>query len=299
MLKLIFFSSLLLFLTACSTKESVIKHTLKAGCEFYSLKTALCLDKKELTETLAPYQIIFIGDHHTEDDMHLKVAQLITALSDSGVKVHLANEWFYPSDQKTLDKFVNNDLNETEFLKKIQWKKRLKFNKYASFKPMYQAIKHSHGQLHGINLSKEERKKISTQNLSKMGQDERQFNNSLDLKVMPHKELIMPFLSHCHAPKKEESIQQCKERMYRVQVAWDSKMALETYKLSQELKTDEKLIVFAGSMHIETGLGIPLRFARLSKQPFVTIIPFDEKTEEIDNDTGDIILLYKAKEEAK
>ena len=294
MFKLIFFSSLLLFLTACSTKESTLKHTLNSGCDFYSLKTALCLNESQMVQALEPYQVIFIGDHHGEDNMHLKVANLITALSKRGTKVHLANEWFYPNDQEVLDKFVSSNLNETEFLKAIKWKERLKYNKYSSFKPMYEAVKQNHGQLHGINLSKKERKKISKQSISVMNKDERTFNKTLDLQVAPHRALIIPFLSHCHAPKKGESLEQCQERMYRVQVAWDTKMAIESYKLSQKLKPNEKLIVFAGAMHIETRLGIPLRFARLTNIPFVTIIPADTTTKEVDNDAGDYILFYNA-----
>jgi len=294
MYKIISFSLLLLFLTACSTKEAPLNHKPPQNCEFYSLKSALCLKQDAFIAALEPYQVIFIGDHHDEDDLHLHVAKLITALSHSGVKVHLANEWFYPQDQAVLDAFTNNELNETEFLEKIAWKKRLKFNEYSSFKPMYEAIREAHGQLHGINLSKKERKLISKQELGAMDKEALAFNNSLDLNVTAHRALIMPFLSHCHAPKKGESLQQCQERMYSVQVAWDTKMALESYKLAQKLKKNEKLIVFAGAMHIEKGLGIPLRFARLSNRPFVTIIPADTTTQEIPNDAGDFILFYKA-----
>jgi len=297
MFKFISFALLILLFTACSNKEVGIKHTINNACEFYSLKSALCLNEKELSHQLEPYQLIFIGDHHSEDDMHLKVAQLIKTLSKNGNKVLFASEWFYPKDESILKAFANKELNEKEFLEKIEWKKRLKYNKYNSFKPMYEAIRETGGELYGLNLSKVDRKKISEQNLSAMTKEELTFNSTLDLKVRPHRELIMPFLSHCHAPKKGEPLKECQERMYRVQVAWDSKMARETYKLSKKLKADEKLIVFAGAMHIETHLGIPLRFARLSNKPFVTIIPADKKTRTIDNDAGDYVLFYKAMNE--
>ena len=65
-------------------------------------------------------------------------------------------------------------------------------------------------------------------------------------------------------PTKRDEL--CKERMYRVQVAWDTYMATQSAQIAKRyLKTKkDKLIVFAGAMHMEHGLGIPLRFARLS-----------------------------------
>lgn len=284
------------FIFGCEHKEPSLRHILKPDCQYYSFKSAQCQNIQEMIKKLEPYQIIFIGDHHTEDDLHQNVADLITELSKNGVKVHLANEWFYPGDTDILDAFSSMDINETLFLEKIQWEKRLRFYGYNSFKPMYEAVQHNKGRLHGINLSKIKRKKISDQNLTSMSQEEREFNASLDLNISAHQDMVQPYLSHCHAPKPKETLKECTQRMYRVQVAWDSKMALESYKLSLKLKKNEKLLIFAGAMHIENALGIPLRFARLSNLPTTTITPVKEKTKSIEHGISDFLLFYKETE---
>jgi len=295
----LFLLSFLLLFCACEHKTPSPTHQIKEGCEYYSLKSAQCQSLKQMTKQLAPYPVIFIGDHHPEDDLHQKTALLIQELSNSGFKVHLANEWFCPSDKKVLTAFTSKDINESEFLNKIEWEKRLKYTSYDSFKPMYEMVKNTKGQLHGINLSKQERKQISDQNLSAMSTQEQLFYHSLDINVSAHKDLVFPYLSHCHAPKKNESLKECSERMYRVQVAWDSKMALESYKLSQKLQQNEKLIVFAGAMHIDSKLGIPLRFARLSNIPFISILPANEQTDEIEHNVADFILFYQNQQKNK
>ena len=289
-----FFTLLYIILgfSACHNKVVPLTHILPLDCEYYSLQSAQCKSLSQMPSQLEPYKVIFIGDHHTEKDLHENVAKLITQLSNSGVKVHLANEWFYPSDKKVLHAYTSNDINETEFVKQLEWKKRLKYYPYNSFKPMYQAIKDTQGLLHGINLSKDERKKISDQNLTAMSQEERNFNDSLDLNISAHQGMVLPFLSHCHAPKKDESLEACTKRMYQVQVAWDTKMAKEAYKLSLRLKEDEKLIVFAGAMHIERALGIPLRFARLSTLPTTTILPQKMKKKQVKHGLGQYLILY-------
>lgn len=282
--------------TACQEKQPLLTHKIKPNCHYYSLQTAQCLSQKQIIKKLEPYKVIFIGDHHSEDDLHKKIADLISSLSQSGFTIHLANEWFYPSDIEVLSAFTNQETNETEFLEQIKWKERLKYYDYDSFKPIYEAVKKHQGRLYGINLSKIQKKHISEQNLSVMNKEELRFNENLDLNVSPHQELVMPYFSHCHAPKKDESLIECTKRMYRVQVAWDSKMALESYKLSKKLKEKEKLLVFAGSMHIQDRLGIPLRFARLSNLPTLSIIPLDKKTEKVHNGLADCLLFYQEKE---
>jgi len=297
-----FFLALLtisIFFSACQTKQASLSHSIQKNCEYYSLKSAQCKDIEQMVNQLEPYKVIFIGDHHSEDSLHQKTAELIMALSLSGTKVKLANEWFYPSDNQTLHEYVSKDINETEFIEKIQWKKRLKYYKFDSFRPMYQAIQKTYGKLYGINLSKEERKKISDQNISAMNEDERRFNTNLDINVSAHKNMLKPFFSHCHAPKPKETLQECTERMYKVQVAWDSKMALESYKLSKGLQENEKLIVFAGALHIQNDLGIPLRFARLSNLPYVSIIPAEQTIQHIKHGLADFLMFYKEKNISK
>ncbi len=290
----IFFISL--FFNACADRQPLFIHSIKADCSYYSLLSAQCLDQREMIKRLRPYQVIFIGDHHTEDDLHKKIAELITALSQDGFTIYLANEWFYPSDYQTLEDFSNKTTDETMFLKGIQWEKRLKNYRYESFKPLYESIRENHGKLRGINLTTAERKIISDQNLSSMDEAARRFNTDLDLSVEPHQEFIMPYFSHCHAPKKHESLQECRQRMYRVQVAWDTKMALESSRLAKELKKNEKLLVFAGSMHIENKLGVPLRFARFSTLPTLSILPESQHTKAVNNGYADFLLFYEEKE---
>ncbi len=286
-----------LFLSGCQNRPLTITHEIKPECEYYSLKSAQCLDETQMLKQLEPYKVIFIGDHHPQDALHHKIASLITAFSNKGTTVHLANEWFYPEDKKVLEQFSADKIDETTFLKQIQWDKRLKYYKYDSFKPMYEAVKRGNGRLYGINLTKQARKKISDQNLSAMDQNEYLFNGGLDLNISAHRQFIMPFFSHCHAPRPNESLQECRERMYRVQVAWDSKMAMESHKLAQRLQDNEKLIVFAGALHIENGLGIPMRFSRLNTVPTISIIPVDSQTKEAANGSGDYLLLYPQKQE--
>lgn len=130
-----------------------------------------------------------------------------------------------------------------------------------------------------------------------MTKEEKSFYNALDLNVSAHKQLIMPYLNHCDKMPSKSS-EPCKERMYRVQVAWDTYMAQNLAKIANKVivKPNDKLLVFVGAMHIEQNLGIPLRFARLNNLPFITISNNKiekEKDLKINTNKADIIYIYE------
>ena len=292
-----FFIILLLIISGCSQKEvTVLSHKVSSTCHYYSLKSAQCLAQKAFIERVEPYDVIFVGDHHHSANAHKVMLTLIDGLSDKGYKISLANEWFSPQDNTLLKKYVNGKL-DSNTSKVLNWKKRVGYDFNLS-EPIYKAVIENGGKLYGVNMQKTFKKMVSEQNLTGMSVDERSFYNSLDLNVTAHKQLIAPFFAHCHGVREGESAQQCSERMYRVQVAWDSMMGEESAKLAEKLKAKEKLIVFIGAMHLESKLGANLRFARASTKPFITILPYPKESNStsiisVDVGSSDMLYLYE------
>jgi uncharacterized iron-regulated protein len=243
---------------------------------------------------MEPYNVIFAGDHHNSANAHKMVTELIDGLSGRGYKIALANEWFTPEDNELLDRYVKGEL-DANTTKALDWKKRVGFD-FDLSKPIYERVIENRGKLYGINMSRAFKKMISEQNLTAMSTQERAFYTGLDLNNSAHKAMLSPFFSHCHHLKNGESQVQCRERMYRVQVAWDTMMGLESAKLAETLGADTKLIVFVGAMHLENGLGVNMRFARVSNIPSITVIPRPRTPEEKMVDIGlgccDLVYLY-------
>lgn len=273
------FLCIIIFLNACSRPQLLTYQTgSKERGLIFSLKEGREISEERLLLQLEAYPVIFIGDFHLSDKVHDFTAKIIRRLGKK-YTLHLANEWFTPADNTLLHEYTKNRISEEEFLKQIEWEKNIGFD-FKSFKPIYQALKEANGEMYGINLSKEERKKISLEELDEMNVSEKTFYKGLDLNVTVHKQMLLPFLSYCHAPLKDESEAHCLERMYRVQVAWDEKMGQESALLARSLlkSPKDKLLVFVGALHLESGLGVNMRFARHSTKPFVTILPRTDST---------------------
>ena len=284
---------LLLLLTGCTEPDVPLKHQLPSSCTIYDMKQARCIDNRELVKRLAPYRVVFVGDHHAQTDLHKKLAKIITELDSAGRHVSLANEWFIPEDDSLLKQYANGSF-KGDFPQAVEWKKKAGYYDFDSYALMYNAIRNAHGGLYGINLSRASRKHISDADRSIMTGEEKAFYDSLDLNVTAHRQMLSPFFAHCHSLRKGEDAASCSERMYRVQVAWDSYMAKESAALVNKIqhRRGDLLMVFAGSMHFSHGLGINARFARLSREPFVTIKPVPKGTDTVDVGEADFLLFY-------
>ena len=289
--------SLLLLLSACSRPVTPPpQHALPQHCTVYDMKQAACIDAQELVRRLAPYRVVFIGDQHASEAMHRALAGLLVSLGEAGRHVLLANEWFTPADDAVLAAYTAGTF-EGNFTEAVGWKQKAGYP-FASYAPIYSGVKSAGGMLYGINLDKRFQKAVSDGNLTGISPAQRRFYEGLDLNLTAHRSLLSPFFSHCHAKHEGESEEACSQRMYRVQVAWDTYMAQQSADLAKTALNSghDLLVVFAGAMHLAYGVGINARFARLSREPFVTILPVAEGTASADVGEADYLLFYTPKQ---
>lgn len=287
-------TAVILSLSGCAKQPEPLRHTFNCNSDFYSLKSAQCVNFDRLLDDVEHYPVIFVGDHHDSAEVHRFAGSLIWRLHKKGYRVFVANEWFTPQDNALLEEYAASRFDDANFSKKIGWKKRTSY-RLSSFLPIYHAAQKSRAGLFGINMSRSTRKKISDGNISDMSMEEANLYSSLDMNATAHKELLSRFFTHCHFRKNSETDEECLSRMYRVQVAWDTRMAAESAGLASRLlkSPKDKLIVFVGAFHLSYGLGVNMRFSRLSNLPFVTILPAEKPLESIDVGESDFLFLYK------
>lgn len=284
--------TLLFMLAACSAPDVPPRHTLPERCGIYDMRQSACIGEAELVRRLTPYRVVFVGDHHASEAMHRVLAKALTRLQENGRHIILANEWFIPQDNALLSAYARGAY-DGNFTKEVNWSVKAGYP-FASYVPIYESVRRYGGELAGINMSKKMQKALSEQNLSALGATEHLFYDRLDMNLTLHRDLLAPFFAHCHAPRQGETAEKCRERMYRVQVAWDSYMAEQSAKLLRErvYSDDDLLIVFAGAMHLAYGAGINARFARRTEEPFVTMLPVEQGTKYADAGEADFLLFY-------
>jgi uncharacterized iron-regulated protein len=295
-IKYIFVVICVVLYTGCSLKKEELSFNIEKKEEhLFSSKKAKEISYTELIDEIKEYKVVFVGDHHNTKATHEFFNEVLNKLISEGYNIHLANEWFSPKDNKLLLDYTKNLIDSKTLKEKREWKKFTKY-KWELVEKLYETVKKAKGKLYGINIPKEEREKISLRQLDLMNTDEKIFYDNLDLDVQVHKSLVSPYFKHCNKmPIKSE--EDCEERMYRVQVTWDTYMAEQTNLLAKKVLKGPKdiLLVFTGAMHVEKGLGIPLRFARLNNTPFTIITNYRISKEEdikFPINKADIIYIY-------
>jgi len=298
--KLLYIIVVSVFFIGCTNSQNLhtpLTHTLEKKEGIYSVKQAKNIKMQDLINEVEHYSIIFVGDHHNNKKTHKFFENFLKELDKKGYNLNLANEWFTPNHNELLKDFTDGKLDGIRLKERRYWDEFTKY-KWEYLEPLYETIKNNGGNLFGMNISKEDRKKISLNQFEKMSKEDKSFYDTLDLNVSAHRQLVMPYLKHCNQmPSTSKSVEPCELRMYRVQVTWDTYMANNVNKIANNvLKTPkDKLIVFVGAMHIEQNLGIPLRFSRLSNLPFITISneKIDTKKDlKIDTNKADIVYIY-------
>ncbi|MHC3994023.1 ChaN family lipoprotein [Thiomicrolovo sp. ZZH C-3] len=288
----LFLAVFFVLFSGCSQPKAALQHTLPQPCGIYDMKQAACIGDAELAARLAPYRVLFVGDHHASEAMHKRLAGVLRRLGENGRRLLLANEWFTPSDDALLSRYARG-VYDGNFTADIDWKTKAGYP-FSSYEPIYKSIQNARGMLYGINMTKAFQKAVSDANLSAMSGDEQAFFRDLDLNLSAHRAMLAPFFAHCHAKQAGEDARQCRERMYRVQVAWDSYMGEQSARLAAEALHSDKelLVVFAGAFHMAYGLGINARFARRSPEPYVTILPVPAGSTDADVGEADYLLFY-------
>jgi uncharacterized iron-regulated protein len=279
---------ILLFIGGCAKHPEALMH--KADCGptgVYAMQRGQCVDLGTMYRAAAKSPVIFLGDIHNSDEAHELATGLIEHLGKEGYRVHLANEWFTPEDNALLATYADRSCDDGNLTEQIGWKEKAGYD-FSLYAPIYHAVQKYDGDFYGMNLTRAERKLISDANRSGMSEELKVFYDQLDLGVTAHRQMLHPYLYHCKERKG------CAERIMRVQVAWDTKMAHESAKLAKEaLKGDrDRLIVFAGAMHLAHNLGITMRFARVSDRRFVTILPTEPDPEGYMNGVADYLYIY-------
>ena len=72
------------------------------------------------------------------------------------------------------------------------------------------------------------------------------------------------------------------DRYYQAQVVWDETMGSRVAETLAREDGPAQMIVFAGRVHVEGGLGIPSRAAKRGATPYVVVLPVTEDELEVE-----------------
>jgi uncharacterized iron-regulated protein len=220
-----------------------------------------------LVDHLLEADLVCIGETHDSDLHHQVQLQIIKALFARDERLGVGMEMFQRPFQDALDRYTHGTLSEEDFLMATEYKQRWGFA-WSLYRPITDYCRRNGVPLAALNAPKALTSRISQVGYVGLSEDERRQLGPIDFQVAKHRDFWYERLAAMHG-QKDVPVEQ-KERSYQVMTTWDDYMAASAARFQQERHL-RRLVILAGSGHIERGFGIPERTRKHTGGKVLTI----------------------------
>ena len=219
-----------------------------------------------ILQTEKDARVILVGEQHTRVDHHQVQLETMRYLHENDIDIAVGVEWFQQPFQSHLDDFLGGNITEKQLLNRTEY-----FDRWAYDYRLYQPIllyAREHGiPLVALNAARELSKLVTKKRFEDLPDElKQQLPASFDWSDKAYeKRLETVFRMHPDFPGTFEGF-------LRGQLLWDETMAENAADYLQQ-HPEKRMLVFAGSGHIEFGSGIPNRIQRRIKEKVISILP--------------------------
>jgi len=235
---------------------------------------SIFLSLDELTENIRDHRIIYIGETHDKKIHHQLQLNLINNLYRTNSNIAIGMEMFQSRIENVLDSYLRGDMDEAEFIERINYKHKWGFD-FDLYKPILEFAKKHKLPVIALNIDSEVTKEVSKKGISELAAV---MLNKLPSFIDFTNDNYRHFLFDIYK-KHPETENKYFERFYQVQLVWDESMAENIYNFLDKNK-DMQLIVITGNGHLVYDYGIPSRVYRRKNLDYVTIV------QDIEEDKG-------------
>ncbi len=235
--------------------------------EVHSAKLGKNISFGEMLEQLLQADVICVGESHDSDLHHQVQLQVIKGLFARDERLGVGMEMFQRPFQKHLDRYCRGETSEQAFLEDAEYQQRWGFD-WSLYRPIVEFCRKNSVPLAALNVSTELRRRLSSVGHDKLTDAEKKQLGSIDFHVKEHRDYWLERLAGMHGHSKPSAEQ--KERSYQVMTMWDEYMADSAARFLRD-RSLRRLVVLAGSGHIDRGFGIPQRTSKRTGGKVMTI----------------------------
>jgi uncharacterized iron-regulated protein len=111
-----------------------VSHHFRTG-QIVDLNAGKAISFEQLIHQMSSKELVFVGEEHANPDHHLIEIQILQALADASVRFTLAMEFFQKKQQASVNRYLQRQLTEDQFLKEADWKRNWGFD-YHLYRPL-------------------------------------------------------------------------------------------------------------------------------------------------------------------
>jgi len=230
--------------------------------------------------------VVYAAESHDDVAHHAHQLALLSAVAESaradGVPALFGMEMFQRPFQSHLDDYVAGRINEIEMLRRTEYFTRWQYD-HTFYAPLWRYCRDNGVRIIALNVEKGISRQIGREGLASLTPEQRaQVADEIQLDVAGHRARLMPFFQSDAHPMPPERV----EAMYEAMTVWDETMAETAADALTAAGPGARMLVIAGSMHIQGFNGIPDRVTRrLSDSSRLVVVL---RTEDRDGPTEDV-----------
>jgi uncharacterized iron-regulated protein len=226
--------------------------------------TGHLLSEQEFLDSLVRFPLVYHGEVHDNPASHRLQLVILKAMhANNPGKVVLGMEMFNGEQQPALDRWVNGELNEKEFLRESRW-----FSNWAADYEHYQALlefcRQQQIPVIGLNVTRELGRQVSMTPLDQLDSETRAKLPEMDMGD-PYQRAMIEKIFEVH-----DAGSKVVDSFFRRQTLWDEWMAREVAEFLRH-NPEHQMLVVAGGWHVNYGFGIPRRVHRRLPIPYVLV----------------------------
>jgi uncharacterized iron-regulated protein len=222
----------------------------------------------ELIERLFKVSVVYVGETHTSAVDHKIQIEVLQKLSQGGRCVELGMEMFPVEAQPILDRYINGQMSEENFLKEVRWEEVWGFP-YSFYRALIDWQKQKRMPVLGLNAPNKVVKIIAHSGLDSLSPEERfQVARQFHLEDPANRERIRKAYSEHQKGKIKDF-----ESFFEAQLAWEETMAQTIAERLLQTETGCLIVVAIGLGHMNDRLGVPYLTRLRKPHEYKTLAP--------------------------
>lgn len=244
--------------------------------DFCTVKLDKIFDTKESKEVpfdqmiteLKNYQIVMVGESHTNQLYHDVELEVIKGLVEAGKPVVLALEMFNSKQDEALAAWSSGSTDPNTFMEQTDFLTTWGHN-FRYYKTIFDYAREKYIPIYGANIDKQYTSKIGRGGVASLTEEDLKVIPEIDTANIEHKFLIKVLMQGMDATMPDQF-----NNMYPAQSLWDAAMGEGAIRAAQK-HPDATVVLLAGSGHVIYNIGIGRIIQDRSNFSFASVVPVD------------------------
>jgi uncharacterized iron-regulated protein len=233
--------------------------------------TGKSIDLESFASVLRTKRVVYVGERHDEPADHGVQYAILRELHRDEASLAVGMEMFQVPFQEPLDEWSAGRIDETVLRRDTEYDERWGYD-FSMLRPILEYARSRGLEVVALNAPREVAFAVAQGGVASLDPELAATLPELDLEDAEHRAMF-----DSEFDIGEHGAEETVEQYYQAQVVWDETMGARVAETLGRSNGPAKIIVFAGRVHVQRGLGIPDRAAKRGAKPYVVVLPVSDE----------------------